>query len=165
MAGSQDVTQLLIAWQNGEQAALDRLAPIVQAELHRIAQRHMRKERPGHTLETGALINEAYLRLVDQTISWQSRAHFFGIAAKLMRQILIDHARKLGLPLEGLMCIPPTADDAAPHFAFLAKLARDHGLAQLSMGMSGDFELAVKFGATHVRVGTAIFGARQPIAA
>ena len=73
---------------------------------------------------------------------------------------LIAHARKLGLPLEGLMCIPPTADDAAPHFAFLAKLARDHGLSQLSMGMSGDFELAVKFGATHVRVGTAIFGMR-----
>ena len=79
---------------------------------------------------------------------------------------LIAHARKLDLPLEGLMCIPPTADDAAPHFAFLAKLARDHGLKNLSMGMSGDFELAVKFGATHVRVGTAIFGARQaqPIA-
>ena len=74
---------------------------------------------------------------------------------------LIDHARKLELPLEGLMCIPPTADDAAPHFAFLAKLARAHGLKNLSMGMSGDFELAVKFGATHVRVGTAIFGARQ----
>ena len=76
---------------------------------------------------------------------------------------LIDHARKLDLPLEGLMCIPPTADDAAPHFAFLAKLARDHGLKNLSMGMSGDFELAVKFGATHVRVGTALFGVRQPI--
>ena len=75
---------------------------------------------------------------------------------------LIAHARKLELPLEGLMCIPPAEDDAAPHFAFLAKLARDHGLAQLSMGMSGDFELAVKFGATHVRVGTAIFGARAP---
>jgi len=73
---------------------------------------------------------------------------------------LIAHARKLDLPLEGLMCIPPADDDAAPHFAFLAKLARDHGLAHLSMGMSGDFELAVKFGATHVRVGTAIFGAR-----
>ena len=72
---------------------------------------------------------------------------------------LIDHARKLELPLEGLMCIPPADDDAAPHFAFLAKLARDHGLTNLSMGMSGDFELAVKFGATHVRVGTAIFGA------
>jgi pyridoxal phosphate enzyme (YggS family) len=75
---------------------------------------------------------------------------------------LIDHARKLDLPLEGLMCIPPADDDAAPHFAFLAKLARDHGLKNLSMGMSGDFELAVKFGATHVRVGTAIFGARAP---
>ena len=74
---------------------------------------------------------------------------------------LIAHARKLELPLEGLMCIPPVDDDAAPHFAFLAKLARDHGLSQLSMGMSGDFELAVRFGATHVRVGTAIFGARS----
>ena len=73
---------------------------------------------------------------------------------------LIAHARKLELPLEGLMCIPPVDDDAALHFAFLAKLALDHGLTYLSMGMSGDFELAVKFGATHVRVGTAIFGAR-----
>ena len=73
---------------------------------------------------------------------------------------LIEHARKLDLPLEGLMCIPPADDDAAPHFALLAKLARAHGLDNLSMGMSGDFELAVKFGATHVRVGTAIFGAR-----
>jgi PLP dependent protein len=73
---------------------------------------------------------------------------------------LIAYARKLELPLEGLMCIPPAEDDAAPHFAFLAKLARDHGLSALSMGMSGDFELAVKFGATHVRVGGAIFGAR-----
>ena len=73
---------------------------------------------------------------------------------------LIVHARKLELPLDGLMCIPPLDDDAAPHFAFLAKLARDHGLLNLSMGMSGDFELAVKFGATHVRVGTAIFGTR-----
>jgi pyridoxal phosphate enzyme (YggS family) len=73
---------------------------------------------------------------------------------------LIAYARKLELPLEGLMCIPPVEDDAAPHFALLAKIARDHGLSNLSMGMSGDFELAVKFGATHVRVGTAIFGAR-----
>lgn len=81
---------------------------------------------------------------------------------------LIAHVRRLELPLAGLMCIPPADDDAAPHFAFLAKLARDHGLSELSMGMSGDFELAVRFGATHVRVGTAIFGTRakedQPIA-
>jgi hypothetical protein len=77
-------------------------------------------------------------------------------------QSLIAYARKLDLPVEGLMCIPPVEDDAAPHFALLAKLARDNGLAGLSMGMSGDFELAVKFGATHVRVGTAIFGTRLP---
>lgn len=74
---------------------------------------------------------------------------------------LIARARGLKLPLEGLMCIPPADDDAAPHFALLLKLAREHGLPNLSMGMSGDFELAVKFGATHVRVGTAIFGARD----
>jgi pyridoxal phosphate enzyme (YggS family) len=73
---------------------------------------------------------------------------------------LIAHARDLKLPVEGLMCIPPADDDAAPHFALLLKLARAHGLENLSMGMSGDFELAVKFGATHVRVGSAIFGAR-----
>ena len=73
---------------------------------------------------------------------------------------LIAQARALALPVVGLMCIPPAADDAAPHFAFLAKLAQENGLDQLSMGMSGDFEMAVRFGATHVRVGTAIFGDR-----
>ena len=75
---------------------------------------------------------------------------------------LIAYAGKLELKLEGLMCIPPVEDDAAPHFALLAKIARDYGLSNLSMGMSDDFELAVRFGATHVRVGTAIFGARMP---
>jgi len=75
---------------------------------------------------------------------------------------LIAYARSRNLPVEGLMCIPPADDDAAPHFALLAKLAKDNGLSHLSMGMSGDFELAVKFGATHVRVGSAIFGVRAP---
>ncbi|HEY0300752.1 MAG TPA: YggS family pyridoxal phosphate-dependent enzyme [Rhizomicrobium sp.] len=74
--------------------------------------------------------------------------------------VLIEHARKLGLPLKGLMCIPPAADAPAPHFALLQKIARDHDLPLLSMGMSGDFETAIRFGATHVRVGAAIFGAR-----
>lgn len=73
---------------------------------------------------------------------------------------LIAYARDRNLPVEGLMCIPPAEDDAAPHFALLSKLAKDHGLKHLSMGMSGDFELAVKFGASHVRIGTAIFGVR-----
>jgi len=75
-------------------------------------------------------------------------------------EALLAHARALKLPVEGLMCIPPVEDDAAPHFAFLLKRARELGLANISMGMSGDFELAIKFGATHVRVGTAIFGER-----
>ena len=74
---------------------------------------------------------------------------------------LIAYARSLNLPLIGLMCIPPETQDPAPHFGFLAKLARDNGLDQLSMGMSGDFEMAIRFGATHVRVGTAIFGERN----
>lgn len=74
---------------------------------------------------------------------------------------LIAEARKLDLPVTGLMCIPPVTQDPAPHFGFLAKLARDNGLDQLSMGMSGDFEMAIRFGATHVRVGTAIFGPRN----
>lgn len=77
---------------------------------------------------------------------------------------LVAYARGKNLPVEGLMCIPPADDDAAPHFALLAKLAKDLGLQHLSMGMSGDFELAVKFGATHVRVGSAIFGERAPAA-
>jgi PLP dependent protein len=75
-------------------------------------------------------------------------------------EALIGYARKLELPLIGLMCIPPVEDDVAPHFAFLAKLARENGLSELSMGMSGDFEMAVRFGATYVRVGSAIFGER-----
>jgi len=91
---SQDVTRLLLAWRNGDQEALERLMPKVYGELHRLAHRCMRRESPDHTLQTSALVNEAYLRLFDcQQVDWQNRAHFFGLAAKMMRQILIDHAR------------------------------------------------------------------------
>jgi RNA polymerase sigma factor (TIGR02999 family) len=94
IAASSEVTQLLIAWNDGDQSALERLIPLVHAELRRIARRYMRNERPGHTLQTSALINEAYLRLIDaQQVRWQNRAHFFGIAAQLMRQVLVDFAR------------------------------------------------------------------------
>jgi RNA polymerase sigma factor (TIGR02999 family) len=94
-APTNDVTQLLVAWGNGDQTARDQLMPLVYAELHRLAHRHIRKERPGHTLQTSALVNEAFLRLVDQReMHWQSRAHFFGIAAQMMRRILVDYARK-----------------------------------------------------------------------
>jgi RNA polymerase sigma factor (TIGR02999 family) len=90
---SQNVTQLLLAWERGDEAARDELIPLVYDALRRIARHHLRGERAGHTLQTTALINEAYLRLVDQSVPWQSREHFFGIAARLMRQILVDHAR------------------------------------------------------------------------
>lgn len=91
----QQVTQLLVAWGGGDQAARDELMPLVYEELRRLAHKFIRHERPGHTLQTSALLNEAYLRLVDQkNVQWQDRAHFFGIAARLMRQILVDYARK-----------------------------------------------------------------------
>jgi RNA polymerase sigma factor (TIGR02999 family) len=93
MPAPQNVTQLLLAWGEGDEAARDELIPLVYDQLRRIARRHLRGERAGHTLQTTALINEAYLKLVEQSVSWQSRAHFFGIAAQLMRQILVDHAR------------------------------------------------------------------------
>jgi RNA polymerase sigma factor (TIGR02999 family) len=88
------ITQLLVAWNGGDKAALDQLVPIVYDELRRQASRYLRQERPGHTLQTTALIHEAYLRLVDQnSVQWQNRAQFFGMAGQLMRRILVDHAR------------------------------------------------------------------------
>jgi len=90
-----EVTQLLVDWSNGDQAALDRLMPLVDQELHRLAHHYMRQEKPGHTLQTTALVNEAYLKLVDQRqMHWKNRTHFFALSAQLMRRILVDHARK-----------------------------------------------------------------------
>jgi len=96
----KEVTQLLVAWSEGDPAALDRLMPLVYAELRRMARRHMGQERPGHTLQTTALVHEAYLRLVNQErAGWKDRTHFFAIAAQLMRRILVDHARKRHNPM------------------------------------------------------------------
>src|SRR5262245_31347072 len=90
----KEITQLLVAWSDGDEAALDQLSPLVYEELHRLAHRYMRGERPGHTLQTSALVNEAYLRLIDwKNVRWQNRAHFFGVSAQLMRRILVDFAR------------------------------------------------------------------------
>ncbi len=90
-----DVTQWLVSWGEGDTAALDKLIPLVYQELRRRAHRHMRRERPGHTLQTTALVNEIYLRLIDQPkVKWQDRAHFFAICAKLMRQILVNYAQR-----------------------------------------------------------------------
>jgi RNA polymerase sigma factor (TIGR02999 family) len=90
----REVTRLLIDWSNGDRKALDQLIPVVYDELRRLASRYMRREKHGHTLQTSALVNEVYLRLVDEkSVQWQNRAHFFGVAAQLMRRILVDHAR------------------------------------------------------------------------
>ena len=91
---SSQITNLLIDWSNGDQAALEKLVPMVERELHRLAHNYMRRENPNHTLQTTALMNEAYLKLVDQKKThWQNRAHFFGIAAQIMRRILLNYAR------------------------------------------------------------------------
>jgi RNA polymerase sigma-70 factor, ECF subfamily len=90
----QEITQLLLAWSEGDQEALAQLTPLVYRELHRLAQRYMSHERGGHTLQTTALVNEAYVRLIDaRQVRWQNRAHFFGVAAQVMRHILVDLAR------------------------------------------------------------------------
>jgi len=90
----ENVTKLLVAWGDGDEAARDELMPLVYQELHRLAHHYMNRERPGHTLQTSALVNEAFVRLIDQKeVRWQNRAHFFGIAAQMMRRILVDYAR------------------------------------------------------------------------
>ncbi len=90
-----EITQLLLAWSNGEEAALGQLAPLVQTELYRLAQRYLSREHSGHSLQISDLVNEAYVRLIDRkAVQWQNRAHFFGVAAHLMRNILVDNARR-----------------------------------------------------------------------
>ena len=97
-----DVNALLLAWSDGDQSALEKLAPIVYDELRRLARHYMRQERPGHSLQTTALVNEAYLRLVDyKRMRWNNRAHFFAVSAQLMRRILVDHARRHNLKRGG----------------------------------------------------------------
>ncbi len=95
VSNNQDVTELLQKWSGGDADALEELTPVIYAELHRIAKRYMNRERENHTLQTSALVNEAYVRLIDwKTAKWENRAHFFGVSAQLMRRILVDFARK-----------------------------------------------------------------------
>src|SRR5256712_1490221 len=111
---SHEVTQLLMDWGNWNKAAAEKLIPVVYEELHRLAHQYMNKERPGHTLQTSALVNEAYLRLIDQKqVHWQNRAHFFGIAAQLMRRILVDYARNRRYAKRGGGALKVSLDEAA----------------------------------------------------
>src|SRR5512138_222137 len=108
---SPDVTRLLIAWGQGDNAALDRLVPIVHDELHRLARAHMAREQAGHSLQATALVNEVYLRLIQgRSVNWQNRAHFLAVAARLMRRILVDFARARRYQKRGGAAIKVTLD-------------------------------------------------------
>lgn len=99
---SNSVTQLLHDWRSGQGDALDKLTPLVYEELHRLARKYMKQERPGHTLQATAIVHEAYVRLVDMQVSWEDRAHFFAVAARLMRRILVDYAKQRKAEKRGL---------------------------------------------------------------
>lgn len=129
----RELTELLAAWSEGDRSALEKLLPMVHDELHRLAHRYMSHERKDHTLQTTALVNEAYLKLVHQKVNWRSRAHFFAIAAQIMRRILIDHARKHLGPERGggkTMSLDDVAEISADRASELVAL--DDALQELS---------------------------------
>jgi RNA polymerase sigma-70 factor (ECF subfamily) len=130
---AQEVTQLLVDWKNGDSTALARLTPLVYAELRRLADYYLRKEAAGHTLQPTALVHEAYLRLVDQSLpDWKGHSHFFGVAAQLMRQILVDHARHRGaMKRDGGRKVMLTENMAIGHGHSVDIIALDNALDEL----------------------------------
>jgi RNA polymerase sigma factor (TIGR02999 family) len=133
-AESHHVTALLVAWSEGDTAALELLTPLVYGELRRLASSYMRQERPGHTLQSTALVHEAFLRLIDQRVHWNSRAHFFGIAAQMMRRILVDHAKAQSASKRGAGALRIELDEdmaTAPH-RDVDLLALDEALERLT---------------------------------
>lgn len=130
-----DITQLLLRWRGGDESALERLMPLVYEELRRLARQCMRRERAGHTLQTTALVNEAYLRMINSSqVEWHDRAHFFAIAAQLMRRVLVDEARKRHYQKRGGEFTRVALDDAlmTPHHRELDLLALDEALDRLA---------------------------------
>lgn len=133
-SSSHEVTQLLLAWGHGDEAALNRLVPHVEAELHRLAQLYLSHERANHTLQPTALVNEAFVRLIDgQRVQWQNRAHFFGVTAQLMRRILVDHARRHQQEKRGgdWLRVSLVEADQSPQEDSASILALDEALASL----------------------------------
>jgi RNA polymerase sigma factor (TIGR02999 family) len=142
MTAPRDVTALLADWARGDRAALDRLLPLIYAELRRIAMRQLRRERVGHTLQPTALVHEVYLRLIDQRrVEWRDRAHFLGVAAQIMRRILVDHARRHAAGKRGGGMAVVSIDEAKEIVASdeIPILAFDRALDRLE---SSDAELA-----------------------
>ena len=137
----QEVTQLLADWGKGDRSALDKLLPLVHAELRRIARRQMSQERPGHTLQATALVNEAYLKLAGQQgFEWQNRAHFFAVCAQVMRHILIDHARAHARDKRGGGAVQVSLNDAVVVAAEQAEhfIALDEAFALLERRRSAE---------------------------
>jgi RNA polymerase sigma factor (TIGR02999 family) len=134
MPGSQDVTRLLARWRGGDEHALVELTPLVYAELHRLARGYMKGERPSHTLQATALVNEAFLRLADADVAWQDRRHFLAIAASAMRRILVDHARERGREKRGGDATRVTLEDdvAASSAPAVELLDLDRALTRLA---------------------------------
>ena len=135
MSVTSEVTQLLIAWGEGDSSALEELVPLVQVELQRLARHYLRRERPGHLIQTTELVNEAWLRLIDwQNVSWQNRAHFFSTAAQLMRRVLVDEARRRqaqkrgGAPLRVSLSVAAGLEDERS----IDLLALDRALQELA---------------------------------
>src|SRR5438552_3779650 len=130
-----DVTELLLAWNTGDRTALDRLMPVVYHELRQLARQYMRSENPGHSLQATALVNEAYIRLVDQQrVNWKNRAHFFGAAAQIIRRVLVDHARTRHRLKRGGDALKITLDERinTPAEVELNVIALDDALGRLA---------------------------------
>ena len=163
-----DVTRLLINWRNGDEAALEQLIPLVHEELRRVARRHMAHERVGHTLQATALVNEAYVRLIDvRQMNWQDRAHFFAMSSRLMRRVLVDFARSKGYQKrgggaqkvsldEGELVIPERGEDLTALDEALTSLATfDARKAQVvEMRFFGGLSVEETAEALHVSVDT-----------
>ena len=129
-----DVTMLLLDWGHGDKAALERLTPLVYDELRRLAKRYLRKERSEHTLQSTALANQAFLRLIDQSqVQWQNRAHFFGVAAQMIRRILVDYARARRTDKRGAGMTQLSLDEAigVPEKRSIELIALDEALSEL----------------------------------
>ena len=163
----QNVTQLLLQWNNGDPAALDALIPLVYGELRRLARYYLQQEKQGHTLSSTALVHEAYLRLVNQReVTWQNRAHFFGVASQMMRRILVDHARKRASVKRGGESLTLALDEAvaAPQRKELDLMALDDalvGLAKLDERQSRLVELRF-FGGLSIEETSEVLGVSTP---
>jgi len=146
MNSSPEVTQLLIAWNDGDDSALEKLAPLVQAELERIARHYLQGERLGHLLQTTALVNEAWLRLIDwRQVSWQNRAHFYSVAAQLMRRVLVDEARERETQKRG-------GDALRVSFSVAVGVADDQGADLLALDRALDELAAFNARKSHIVV-------------